>query len=45
MKAIFYFLDIRNLHKTGKDTESSNHFAVAGERKQLLITQIAGHKI
>lgn len=38
----FYFLDIRNLHKTGKDSESSIHFAIAGKREQLFINQIAG---
>lgn len=35
-------LDIRSLHKMGKDSESSNHFALAGRREQLFITQIAG---
>lgn len=35
-------LDIRSLHKMGKNSESSNHFALAGKREQLFITQIAG---
>lgn len=35
-------LNIRSLHKMGKDSESSNHFALAGRREQLFITQIAG---
>lgn len=43
MKMTFFiFLSRRNLCKTGKDSESSNHFAIAGKRKQLFVSQIAG---
>lgn len=38
----FSVLAIRSLHKMGKNSESSNHFALAGKREQLFITQIAG---
>lgn len=39
---LFSGVAIRSLQKMGKDSESSNHFALAGKREQLFITHIAG---